>query len=141
MRLVGGTSTCICDDEEHIEASTNDRTFRFVPASARDLIKYTGRLLHHINLHCHLLLEFINAHELQKLCAPNKLLVVKVAPLFGLALQTIFDFRFDAVRLGRDVYLVENEDFYMSRWGTMAVQCLVIEFGPRVSELVGLHGS
>ncbi|KAI9906955.1 hypothetical protein PsorP6_003527 [Peronosclerospora sorghi] len=60
-RVVGGTSTCICDDEEHTETSTNvykfdltqykDGTFRFVPASARDLIKYTGRLLHH-GAHC-----------------------------------------------------------------------------------------
>jgi hypothetical protein len=45
------------DDDERADASPNvykfdvarykDGSFRFVPACARDLIKYTGRLLHH----------------------------------------------------------------------------------------------
>ncbi|KAG3104143.1 hypothetical protein PC121_g834 [Phytophthora cactorum] len=49
--------TSVGDDDEPTDASPNvykfdvaqykDGSFRFVPACARDLIKYTGRLLHH----------------------------------------------------------------------------------------------
>eukprot|EP00644_Phytophthora_capsici_P013910 jgi/Phyca11/529239/estExt2_fgenesh1_pm.C_PHYCAscaffold_400073 len=49
--------TSVGDDDERDEASPNvykfdvgqykDGSFRFIPACARDLIKYTGRLLHH----------------------------------------------------------------------------------------------
>ncbi|EEY68417.1 uncharacterized protein PITG_04873 [Phytophthora infestans T30-4] len=49
--------TSVGDDDDPTDASPNvykfnvaqykDGSFRFVPACARDLIKYTGRLLHH----------------------------------------------------------------------------------------------